>query len=267
MIITFVIAIIIGINYKSSVVSSSNLIFVFTILFAIELGCATIFVLDGGATDSKCILQPILGGLAFVILFGAILAKLIRIFRVDSDKLMNTIKTPELLMTIGAVVGVEVIILIIWMSVERPVPTVIKSEFDSDSILKCTSTNRWIFSGIMIGYEALLVVISGVLIYLIRNRHTKVLWNESRFIVFTVYNLALWGTIGLVIGEVFEDIDILSFAILAVCILLTAVGTLIFLYFTKIYFIYIAKVLDKRNSLPTPSVIQTDFKLDDIQSL
>lgn len=153
-------------------------------------------------TDStaSCHLRAWLTGIGFVLLFGSLFAKTWRIMRIfaSSKPQILRVTNPQLLLVLGALLGIEIILLILYSALARPQMTVYSVDPRRASLNKqiCTTTSagRPILI-VLIIYKFLLVAFGIYMTFQVWNIPLK-LYNESRAIAFSLYNvlclLAMW---------------------------------------------------------------------------
>jgi len=161
--------------------------------------------------DDSCRAIPWLLGVGFVLMFGSLFAKTWRIERIfctkfkEQVKLVNQrISAVSLLIIIGIACGIEITILIIWMSVHSPSSLVLTPDIyrPSKNYTICsTDDTSWIFIGLLLGYHSILLGWGVYLAYRIRNV-TRVLFNESKLIGFAIYNGAVFAVVVSVVQAV-----------------------------------------------------------------
>lgn len=143
---------------------------------------------------------PFLGGIGFVLCFGAMLAKMIRIQRILSNTSLVSIPiaTRDLVLYSGVMLAIEVVFLVIWQAVRTLEPGKQEQNYtemqvhhpnfssrlglsakssDSTTYVKvCKCDNEWVFTGIQIGFFGVLVLAGCVISVITRRVHTKILW-------------------------------------------------------------------------------------------
>jgi len=130
-------------------------------------------------------------------------------------------------------------------------------------ILICSSEkNSWIFIGIQLAYFAILLIGASVLTFLIRKVHAAILWGESKFIAFSIYDLVIWAIV-YVAGLVATATDKAGpLIIVAICTFFAASITLAVLVVWKIF-----QVLSGRDKTGTQNEsVQTEFQPEEIPS-
>ena len=149
-------------------------------------------------------------GFSFSTCFSPILMRIVRIHRIFNRE--PSTKPPKFVSSLSqvfftvAIISVQVLILVIWLAVERPT---IKYVFDFNSgIIQC-GENPYTGLSITLGYNAILLLIT--LFFAFLTRKVPENFNETKFINLTTYTLVIiwiafipiyFGTITL--GPIFQ---------------------------------------------------------------
>ncbi len=194
------------------------------------------------------------------------IVKLWRIYRVlnNTALLSAPIGYRDYFIQTSVIIGIEVLILIVWLSLEdfRLQPRLhLKNDFSA--LLICSSKKTvWVFLGIQLAYFAVLLVAASVATFLIRKVHAAILWGESKFIAFCIYNLVLWAIVYVAGLVATADKKIAPLIIVAICTYAAATVTLGCLVIWKVF-----SVVTGRDQTGTQNEsVQTEFTPDEIPS-
>eukprot|EP01104_Vermistella_antarctica_P013002 TRINITY_DN3864_c0_g1_i1.p1 TRINITY_DN3864_c0_g1~~TRINITY_DN3864_c0_g1_i1.p1 ORF type:complete len:1009 (+),score=187.27 TRINITY_DN3864_c0_g1_i1:136-3162(+) len=173
------------------VISYASPIFLHIILFGVCLGYAAVFPWIVEPSDVSCAFRPILILLAFGIALTPLIMKNWRIYRLESNKTMATVKIPnwQLLIAVGVVVCGEVVIIVLWMAWSRPYQSWHYDDDTDDTRLKnCESDHTTTMLIIAAVYNGLIVIVALFLAF--KTRGVVEGFNESRWIAVIVYAIA-----------------------------------------------------------------------------
>ena len=178
-------------------------------------------------------------GFCFALSYSALLVKTNRIHRIF-NRSSGSIQTPPLispqsqLFFTALLVGVQVVIAIVWLVIERPSITYVYNDFTTE--LKC-GESPLVGLSVSLGYNLILLLISTYFAF--RTRKIPQNFNEAKFINLTLYTLCIiwlafiptyFATARL--GTVYQTSS------LVLAIALSATTTLCCLFMPKIYFLY-----------------------------
>jgi len=264
LLICVVLGILIFVYRSRSIISSSNLGFMYLTLLGLMLAYADVIPWALKPTDLTCALIPILGGLGFVLVVGSMIVKLWRIYRVlnNTALLSAPIGYRDYFIQMGVIIGIEVLILIVWNAIDdfRLKPSVhFKNDFEA--LLICSSKKTvWVFLGIQLAYFAVLLIAASVATFLIRKVHAAILWGESKFIAFCIYDLVLWAIVYVAALIAVADKKAGPLIVVAICTYFATTITLGCLVVWKIF-----SVLSGRDQTGTQNEsVQTEFTPDEI---
>ena len=178
-------------------------------------------------------------GFCFSLCYSALLVKTNRIHRIF-NRPSGSIQTPPLispqsqLFFTALLVGVQVVIAVVWLVVERPNIAYVYSDFTTE--LKCDESSV-VGISVSLGYNLILLVISTYFAF--RTRKIPQNFNEAKFINLTLYTLIIIWLAFLTtyfatarLGTVYQTSS------LVLAIALSATTTLCCLFMPKIYFLY-----------------------------
>ena len=111
-----------------------------------------------------------------------------------------------------------IILLALWSGINPMDGVPISDSSDSDKeILQCQCDNQWVWQGLLIGVNAILVIY-GVYVSIV-TRKIKVPFNESKYIGLAIYNCGVIAPLGIAIGAGLEHINTAWYAVLCACIM------------------------------------------------
>lgn len=166
-----------------------------------------------------CQLRKWFVALGFSCMFGAIFVRAFQIQNIlllsKSSKILTskTRQLKSLLVLVGTymvIVGVQVVLLIIWVSVDPWVPT--HSGVDTlrgTYTYICSSKNNWVWFGLEIGFFASLLLFGLYVVY--RSWDMKHLIIESKYLAVTVYNSLVIMIIVIILFATLASSDSLVF--------------------------------------------------------
>ncbi|XP_070200944.1 gamma-aminobutyric acid type B receptor subunit 2-like, partial [Littorina saxatilis] len=187
---------------------------------------------------------------AYSLAFGALFFKTWRVHRIMANKRLEkiTLKDRHLLAWIFGLVGLDVVFLAIWASVDPLqrqlafLPLEVDSA-DSDVILvpfieKCTCEHEVYWLGAMLVYKGLLLLFGLFLAWGTRSIQVPAL-NDSKYIGMSVYNLAVICVVGVPVGFLINDEYFVgNYIISSVFIIVAVTITLCFVFVPKLHTVY-----------------------------
>jgi 7 transmembrane sweet-taste receptor of 3 GCPR len=135
MVLTLVVAILVIAYRRTSVLKAASIQFMLVILFGLLMGYSLVFVWSAKPTDATCMLRPWLGGIAFVLVSGALLTKSYRMWKVfDNQSLvLVVVSNKRLFQYLTVLMAMMLLILVLWTSIDR-----LKAKWEHDGILDQT---------------------------------------------------------------------------------------------------------------------------------
>ncbi|RLN95198.1 hypothetical protein BBJ28_00005101 [Nothophytophthora sp. Chile5] len=161
-------------NRGKPVVKRSQHQFLVTMLFGGVLMCAATVMYGGPPSHAVCALRPMLVSWAFTLLFGSLVVKSLRVYRVFLASSMKRVvlSTATMLRVLGGFLAVDCLILGVWELVAPIVPT-LEAEDTAELVglpierLRCTSGNS-LFLTLLLFWKAALLALGLYLSFLIR---------------------------------------------------------------------------------------------------
>ena len=148
-------------------------------------------------TSASCTASIWLGHLGFGLLFGSLFAKTFRVAKIFDTKELKVkrISDASLGVRVAGLVGLITVFLVVWSAVGPPLPHYISANDSSSGVASlyciCDSSAAW--SSILVSLEGLLVLYGAYLCW--STRHTPTLFDESKFIALSLYNLMFCGSV------------------------------------------------------------------------
>ncbi|KAJ0408310.1 hypothetical protein ATCC90586_000051 [Pythium insidiosum] len=136
---------------------------------------AAVLLYAGAPTRFLCAARPTFIALGFTMIFGSLVVKSLRVYRVFSSQAMKRVvlSTKVMFKMFMVFVAVDCIVLIAWFAVDFPEPTVSYTQMlelngGSYGSLSCKSSS-FIFSALLIFWKAIVLAMGLYLSFLIRN--------------------------------------------------------------------------------------------------
>lgn len=158
------------------IIRRSQYEFLETMLVGALCICAAALAYSGEPTDALCALRPALLSTGFTMIFGSLVVKSLRVYRVFMSKKMKRVVLPTSTMfkILGSFVLVDGLVLAAWFIADFP--NAADVEYSAESIFfgatlkakRCESSS-FIFSALLIFWKAILLCAGLYLSFLIRN--------------------------------------------------------------------------------------------------
>ncbi|KAJ0400038.1 hypothetical protein ATCC90586_006688 [Pythium insidiosum] len=157
------------------IVKRSQFEFLMLMISGGVLLCIAVLVYAGAPTRFLCAARPTFIALGFTMIFGSLVVKSLRVYRVFSSQAMKRVvlSTKVMFKMFMVFVAVDCIVLIAWFAVDFPEPTVSYTQMlelngGSYGSLSCKSSS-FIFSALLIFWKAIVLAMGLYLSFLIRN--------------------------------------------------------------------------------------------------
>lgn len=190
--------------YRSTkaIVASSPL-FLFIMLTGSVMLYAGILTWTLTTSDALCMAHWWLIGIGFILMFGSLLVKAWRISRIFNDKDLSVIRisNSDLLIAVGVALAIELVLLIVWTAAgrskaERRPTDIIRPSLD---YMVCTTTTvGTVILSIAAAYKGL-IMLAGVWLSISTWRIKYSVYNESRAIAFSMYNLFFFLVLAVIV--------------------------------------------------------------------
>ncbi|XP_062521755.1 gamma-aminobutyric acid type B receptor subunit 2-like isoform X2 [Corticium candelabrum] len=193
----------------------------------------------------SCYIKVLLYAVAFSCMFGVVLVQMWRVSL--GVKQSRTKRRPStfavdltegsLLVLIGVFLAIDVVVVIIWFSVDpwttgtRPLESGDIYEFEQD---KCVCNNFWVWTYVFSGYKGLLLMFGIYLAFDIRQIKVALL-SDSRFMAFAVYTTVVFCVMLFAFLHVEVTDPDIYYALTSFMMLIIISVLLLLLYAPKIY--------------------------------
>lgn len=188
-------------NTKSIVASSP--LFLFIMLIGSIMLYTGILTWTLTTSDVLCMLHWWLIGIGFILMFGGLLVKVWRISRIFNDKDLSVIRISniELLVAVGVAVAIEIALLVVWTAAGRSKAALRPTDPIRPSLdyMICTATTvGTVILSVLAGYKGL-IMIAGVWLSVSTWKIKYSVYNESRAIAFSMYNLFFFLVLAVIV--------------------------------------------------------------------
>ncbi|EGC35793.1 hypothetical protein DICPUDRAFT_151807 [Dictyostelium purpureum] len=213
---------------------SSPLFCMFIIIGAL-LGLSSVFVLLPSPTVPLCSSFPWLLGLGYVILFGSLFTKTWRTWRLFSNarkfKVIR-ITNQYILTLVGGFILLESIFMILWTTIDRPIPLAEPIYKAGEAQLQCTSDSEaWWY--VFVFYKVFYIFVGVFLAF--KTRDVVDSLNESKPITLALYNLTFVMIVSIALGFILRDNPTAIIVIQIIAILLGFTVTVAVLFLPKVW--------------------------------
>ncbi|XP_074602400.1 metabotropic glutamate receptor 3-like [Brevipalpus obovatus] len=196
------------------------------------------FVIMAKPTYTTCLIQRFGIGLCVSIIYGAILTKTNRISRIfhsarRSARRPTFISPMSQLFITGIIVIIQIALNILWCIVEKPGASLYVPEKRDEVILKCAVSKNSVLISLIYG----LLLVATCTYYAFKTRKIPENFNETKFIVFTMYaTCIIWIAFLAIYLSTGNNFEIQS-TTLAMSVSLSGYVALICLFSPKVYII------------------------------
>ncbi|EJY57740.1 AAEL017068-PA, partial [Aedes aegypti] len=219
------------------VVKSSTRELCYLILMGMIISHSSIFAILTKPSSGSCLMSRTLPGISFAMIYASLLVKTNRIARIlaGSKKRFPT-KKPKFmsaaaqLVITGMLISVEIAIAVFMLIIEPP-STEHQYPTRQRTVLACNTTRM----GILVPLAFIFLLIILCTLYAWKTRNVPENFNEAKFIGFAMYTTCvIWvAFVPIYFGSESKIIT------MCICISLSAMVTLVFLFFPKLYIILI----------------------------
>lgn len=219
------------------VVKSSTRELCYLILMGMIISHSSIFAILTKPSSGSCLMSRTLPGISFAMIYASLLVKTNRIARIlaGSKKRFPT-KKPKFmsaaaqLVITGMLISVEIAIAVFMLIIEPP-STEQQYPTRQRTVLACNTTRM----GILVPLAFIFLLIILCTLYAWKTRNVPENFNEAKFIGFAMYTTCvIWvAFVPIYFGSESKIIT------MCICISLSAMVTLVFLFFPKLYIILI----------------------------
>ena len=231
----FIFTIIFGMIFPRRVVRSASPFFLIITIISCIIGYISIFTWFGKPQKVACGFQPWLLGLSFLSMIASLCAKNFRIWRIFKSPFdQKVISDLELFIFWGLLIIPGLIILVVWTIVATP--NAVMMHVAGEDHLVCESDGFTgpiggiIFFFIFLAYCAFLLIFSGFIS--IVTRSVPSLFNESKLIAISIYNLVFLSVVVIPVVIVLNRIDPFASWIIRTTAILYAFTATLWIQFT-----------------------------------
>ena len=231
--------IIFGIILKYQRVKFLSPYFLIILLISIFIGFSSVFAFYGQPHPVSCAFQPWLLGLPTISMIVILTAKNYRVFRIFSSPLKRVRVTDlRLFMYWCLAMFPALVIVVLWMIISTPTADFVERG-DDDHYVCVTGgftgyPGGYVFFAVFVAYTSLLLLVGCIISILARNIHP--LFNESKLLTISIYNLGFLAAVIIPVFLVVQPFNPFIAWILRTCAVLYAFSTTMFLQFAPIIF-------------------------------
>ena len=189
-----VFTILFGVFLKYQKLRAISPTFLVIMLLSIIIGYFSVFAWFGKPHPVACAFQPWLLGLPVLSMVTALCLKSYRVWRIFRSELRKRKITDLSLLVIWCFVMVPaIVIIVIWMIVSTPTAAI--QERDGADHFVCATggftgePGGYIFFGVFVAYSA--IILMGGVFFSVVTRNVPSLFNESKLLAISIYNLGL----------------------------------------------------------------------------
>lgn len=224
-------------------VKSASPVFLMILLVSIFVGYSSIFAFFGKPHPVACGFQPWLLGLPVVSMIAALSAKNYRIWRIFSNPLIRTKITDWWLFFLWALIMIPaLLIVVLWTIISTPTAAMMESNGEDHFV--CTTggftgtPGGLVFFFVLVAYAVLVLGFGAAISILVRN--VPSLYNESKLLTISIYNLGFLAAVIIPVFLVVEPFNPFIAWILRTCAVLYAfTATMLLQFLPKVISIFI----------------------------
>jgi ABC-type branched-subunit amino acid transport system substrate-binding protein len=222
---------------ESPLITSATYEFLILMLFGAALGFGSTLTWIGKPAPFICGLRIWLPPIAFLLIISPLMAKTWRLWKIFSLSSIRVVPVPltTLILMVSAMVLVQIIICIVWVSLGTVQPIVVNDRNDrTQAYVLCKSilANR-ISSYVTFGYIGLILLVGCYLAFKIRKLPRD--FNESKWIGRTLYNIFLFAGLIIILGYALSRFYVVVLILICVCTLAICYGSIMLMMGPKIW--------------------------------
>jgi hypothetical protein len=220
-------------------ITAASPVFLMAILIGSILLYSTYFAWVLQAATAACYLRYWLLGVGFVTMFGALFCKTWRIKRIflQTNIRIFKITNTQLFLSLGVLVGIEILFLSIWSGTSRPVSKlkILDANRPRLNQIVCVDVGKsgWPMLGVMFAYKLAMVVYGSYMAVRIWRIPVK-LFNESKSIAFSMYNMLAFGLLGFGLQVSGSISDPAMFIVRTLCLSISTFCTILAIFIPKL---------------------------------
>lgn len=221
----------------SPIIRTATWEFLLVILFGCALGYGSMFTWIGQPRDWICALRIWLPPMSYVIVLAPLLAKTWRLHKIFTLGSLKVVPIPfwKLCLIASAVILVQIIICIVWISIGTIQPMLVasKNERNTYFVVCAQKQANQILAYITYAYCGVITFAGAYLAFIVRKLPKD--FNESRWIGFSMYNSLIFGAIILVLGYSLREFVRTVYILICAITLALVTGVLVFMFFPKMW--------------------------------
>ena len=266
----FIFTLLFGFIIKRRRIRAASPPFLIIILVSTVIGYASVYAWFGKPHPVACGFQPWLLGLSVTSLVAALVVRCFRIYRIFKFPLKKTTFSNFEVIGLWALLLIPaLIILFLWTLISTPTATMVEKQ-DDDHYICYTGgftgyPGGYVFFGVFVAYDLFLVSIGAILTFLTRN--VPSLFNESKLIAVSIYNLLFLSIIVIPVFIVLQEFNpFIAWIIRTLAILYAFLATSILQFSPLVYGLVIVDKFKNSDitvlqvSTESSSKYQTDSK-------
>ncbi|KAK7108134.1 hypothetical protein V1264_015925 [Littorina saxatilis] len=250
-------------SHNTPVVKASTRELSYILLIGISLAFSCNFILVSKPNPVLCYLSRIVPGLAFSLMYGALVTRTNRIARIlEGSKRIMTKKprfmsaTAQVVIT-GIIIGIECVILSVMLVIE---PADSKMDYSVPKRVRLVCNTSTLGIIVPLGFDLFLIFMCTL--YAVKTRNLPENFNEAKFIGFTMYTTCvIWlGFFPIYFGSQNKEVT------MSISISLSAAIALTLLFFPKVYIIVWAPEKNTRGAFTTSKDVRCHIGSKSMQS-
>jgi len=245
----FLFWVILMVNRHRGRIRASGSMFLTMCAFSSFVGLGSVFTFYGKDNDVSCALQAWIPTIFSGIIIGALSAKQYRVWKLFGNKDLTKkviVRERSLYLIVLGVLVPELVVLIVWMSIDRPHVAV-----DDEGDISCYAENKLLFVILIVCFKGVFLVVSSTFAAITHKYPSA--FSESKLIAVSLYHATFISAVLLPLYFSITNDRFLSWIIIICLILLFFFNTFCILSLPKIYALYVVdrhKSENEKNRLP-----------------
>lgn len=248
----FVAMILVFLNRSAPIIKRAQYEFLETMIVGGILVCGASVVYAGKPNDALCRGRPSLISYGFTLIFGSLVVKSMRVYRVFLSRAMKRVKLSSKTMFkfLGVFVLVDFLILLAWVLIDPPIAKTQLETIDAlgsnqVEVIRCTSTS-FIFTALLIFWKAIVLFMGMYLSFAIRNVSTD--FQESIWIFACSLVVMFTSILVLPAAYILTMTAMTFFVFLSVALLVSTAVVMAFMLLPKVHRLHAINSLDTATS-------------------